>query len=134
LASARCEHSTAAVAALPADGVIFNNAMTSADAGALDRGAATLRAIDDARGAIACCLDGWARSHPGGQGALMLVIDLAANGQVQHVTVDQARSNVGDEQASTCAAGVVRALRYPTSPRGVSTTVEYPVRVRAETP
>lgn len=129
--SAHCGTSMATIAAWPADGVIFNNAMTSADAGARDRGAGVLKALDGARSALECCLDDWARQHQGAAATLMLLVELEVDGRVARASIDDARSSLSDETAGACAAAVAGSLHYPASPAGVATLVEYPLRVHA---
>ncbi|MBI4957015.1 MAG: AgmX/PglI C-terminal domain-containing protein [Myxococcales bacterium] len=110
----------------PDGGVVFNNAMTSADAGHIDRAAGVVAALVASEPAFRCCFDAWTTRHPGTEATLMLVVPLAADGSATGARVDPARSSFDDPLVAACVTETARALRFPPSPTHSTTTVEYP--------
>ncbi|MCC6524859.1 MAG: AgmX/PglI C-terminal domain-containing protein [Polyangiaceae bacterium] len=113
----------------PDGGVVFNNAMTSADAGHIDRAAGVVAALVASEREFRCCFDAWTTRHPGTVATLMLVVPLAPDGAVTGVRVDPARSTFDDALVAACVTETARSLRYPASPTQSTTTVEYPFDV-----
>ena len=111
----------------PDGGVVFNNAMTSADAGHIDRTRATLDAIAGQSRALRCCFDVWTRAHAGKTGKVLLVVTLAADGTVESTRVDKKRTDASEPVMDACLLAVVNAATYPPSPSKKRTIVEYPL-------
>jgi hypothetical protein len=114
---------------LPDGGVVFNNAMTSADAGFVDRTQGVLDALGARAARFQCCFDPWARETPGGRGELLLVVDLEPDGRVREATVQADRSTISRPDTVRCVIDVARQTSYPASPVGRPTLVEYPLLV-----
>jgi hypothetical protein len=131
-AAQQCDDPIAAIVNHPDGGVIFNNAMTSADAGSLDRGQGIIDALTARAEIFCCCFDAWLRAHPDREAKLLLQVTLDAAGQVANVGVDPSRSTITDEVAVACAITVATETRYPASPSGRETILEYPFRVVAQ--
>lgn len=127
----RCDEPLAAITNQPDGGVIFNNAMTSADAGKIDRGREVLDALSRQAISFRCCVNDWMHHHPDKQGQVMLQLELAPDGSVEHASVDDSRTTIEDDIAIACVVAVARDGSYPPSPRGVPTLVSYPIRVAA---
>jgi hypothetical protein len=132
-AARRCDAPTATITNQPDGGVIFNNALTSADAGSIDRGQGVLDALAGNATAFRCCVNAWLRDHPGREEQLMLRLELAADGSVEGASVDQARSTLDDAVTRGCVTAVARDTSYPPSPEGKETIVMYPIRVATTT-
>ena len=115
----------------PSDGVVFNNAMTSADAGYIDRAQGVIDVLLGTEHDLRCCIDSWAAEHPSVRAKLVLILTLAADGTPTHATVDEARSSSMTTAVGECLTGAAMAVTYPPSPTGVATTVEFPIRVEA---
>jgi len=114
----------------PDGGVVFNNAMTSADAGFIDRTEPSIQALAAKAAEFRCCLAKWVSTHEGEQ-RLMLRVHLAADGRVSESRVDASRSDVDDSATLRCLELAAREARFPASPAGKDTWLEYPLRVRA---
>jgi len=131
LEASRCATPSAQIRNHPDGGVVFNNAMTSVDAGSLDRSQAVLSTMAGQLTRFGCCFDSWLAAHPDAEGRLMLTLSLAIDGQVDAATVDRGRSSVDDPVTVSCVTQVAAATRFPPSPRGVPTLVDYPFVVGA---
>jgi len=131
-AARSCEAPLANITSHPDGGTIFNNALTSADAGSTDRA----RGVIDVLGAQAqqfrCCFNALVTSKPAEEAKLMLQVTLSPDGSVADAVVDPKRSNVDDALTIACVVGVARDASYPESPVGKVTLVEYPFRVVAQ--
>jgi hypothetical protein len=114
----------------PDGGVVFNNAMTSADAGFIDRTEPSIRALAAKASEFRCCLAKWVGTHEGEQ-RLMVVVQLAPDGTVSESRIDASRSDVDDPATLRCVELVAREASFPASPSGKDTWLEYPLRVRA---
>jgi hypothetical protein len=97
LAASRCDAPNAQIRNHPEGGVVFNNAMTSADA----------------------------------EVRLMLKLTLGPEGAVEAAQIDPRRTSIDHAVTSSCVAQVAAAAKYPKSPRGTPTVVEYPFVVAA---
>ena len=110
---------------------MFNNAMTSADAGSIDRGQAVIDALTAQTDAFRCCFDAWFRDHDAVEQRVMLTVELAPDGRLKSATTDPERSTLNDEVVFGCLAAVAGDATYPTSPSGQPTVVEYPLVARS---
>lgn len=126
LAASRCEQPSASILNHPDGGVIFNNAMTSADAGFIDRSKGVIDALGTRADAFRCCFDRWVDKQPAGEARVMLRLHLAPGGAVERTEIDARRSNVDDAVTLACIELVAREGSYPESPTGNPTVVEYP--------
>ncbi|MBW2457571.1 MAG: hypothetical protein JRI68_23900 [Deltaproteobacteria bacterium] len=131
-AARQCDDPIGAILNLPDGGVIFNNAMTSADAGSLDRGQGIIDALVARAPQFRCCLDPWLRARPDQEAKLLLRVSLDPSGRVTEVGLDSSRSTVDDELAVTCARLVAEETSYPASPSKRATIVELPLRLVAQ--
>jgi len=125
---ASCRAPKVAVEGPPVDGVVFNNAMTSADAGYVDRTAQVLAALSKESPRIGCCLEPSTGGDVPATGALLIVIELAPSGSVVRAFVDEPRSSVLAAGIPECIAAIVREIRFPRSPADRTTLVEYPLK------
>jgi hypothetical protein len=126
----RCDSPRARIVNAPPDaGVVFNNAMTAADAGHIDRTRGVIDTLAAAATAFRCCFDAWDAGTSGAEGWLMLRVVLDPDGAVREATTDPRRSTIDAIQVAQCVADVARGLDYPPSPTGKQTTVEYPFRI-----
>jgi hypothetical protein len=129
-AAKTCSSPAAIWANQPDGGVVFVNAWHRRDAGNIDR----LQGVVDALGTEAdkfrCCFGGWVTDGPSGDGKLLLELEIDADGQVTAAAIDSARTDVDNVITRACVISVARAVRYPESPSGVATQVEYPFVMR----
>ena len=126
-----CKDPQVAILNHPDGGIVFNNAMTSADAGFIDRSQALLDVLGQQAHAFRCCFDPWVRAHVDEVGTMLLRLTLAPDGGVVKADIDPERSDFEDEPTRACLLGVARSATYPPSPTARETTLEYPLRVGA---
>jgi len=115
-------------------GVVFNNAMTSADAGSLDRAQGILEALAQQNARLQCCFEPWAQTHGGQQAEVLVVFDLDPAGAAQSARFDPDRTTGQPDSALSCVNDVVQHTSFPASPAGRPTTVEYPLRLVVAAP
>ena len=131
VAAARgCEAPSSVIVNRPDGGVVFNNAMTSADAGSIDRGQAVIDALVSQTDAFRCCFDA-GLGDGSNEARVLLTLQLAPDGAVTAVTTDPARSTLKDDVALACLTTVAGEIAYPPSPSDQPTVVEYPLVARA---
>ena len=131
--AAECASPRSVIANEPAGGVVFNNAMTSADAGFIDRTQGVLDAIRGRSHALRCCLDrAFDGDADGGSAELraLLVITLSPDGASAEARIDEARSDLKDQVARACLVVAAQETPYPASPTNKTTIVEYPLVAR----
>ena len=126
-----CQTPAALITNRPESGVVFNNAMTSADAGSIDRGQAVIDALGSQTEAFRCCFDAWFANHRDDEQRVMLLVELAPDGSVKTARADPKRSTIDDDVVLACLAAVAGDVSYPTSPSDQPTVVEYPLVARA---
>jgi hypothetical protein len=129
-----CSEPTAVLLNHPDGGTVFNNAMTSADAGFIDRTRGVLDAIASKKQSIRCCFDPWLRGAPAARGRVLVRLTLAPEGAVTGAEIDSARTDIDNGTTHACLVAVLRGIDYPASPTGKPTTVEYPFVVGASAP
>jgi hypothetical protein len=112
------------------DGAVFDNAMTEAESKRKDRTRGVLAALRSQERALRCCFDPWVDGAGAPEGRALLRFTLEADGTVREAGFERARSDIQSPGVAACVAGVVRATRFPVSPSGRDTTIEYPLRVR----
>ena len=110
-------------------GVVFNNAMTSADAGSLDRAQGILDALAQQSVRLQCCFEPWGQANAGQQAEALVVFDLDPAGVAQSARFEADRTTGPLDFALPCVSDVVRHTAFPASPAGRQTTVEYPLRL-----
>jgi hypothetical protein len=115
----------------PDGGVFLNNAMTAKDAGSSDRGASMTDIVRSHRDGFRCCFDLWAKTHPGAQGGMKMVIELEPDGAVTKVSFDDAPNRVGAPEIESCMIDLAKGLAYPKSPSGKKTKFTYPFDFKA---
>jgi hypothetical protein len=115
----------------PSNGVALNNAMTAKDAGASDRLESLTDLIKSKRDGFRCCFDVYARSHPGAQGAVKMVVELKSDGAVKEVSVTDTPNRVNAPEVESCMADLAKGLTYPRSPSGKETKFTYPFDFKA---
>lgn len=128
----QCAAPRVSIVNVPDGGVVFNNAMTSADAGFIDRTQGVIDVLVGLSREVRCCLGPWAEQHHAGRGTLMLLLELDPGGSATKVDVDAERSTITEALAIRCVLDAVRRGRYPQSPTGSPTRVEYPIEVAGE--
>jgi hypothetical protein len=121
-----CSEPLITIVNTPDGGVVFNNAMTSADAGFIDRTGGIIDALVEQSDRIRCCLTPWAAQQSNAEGTLMLLLELDAAGQVLRADTDVERSTITDGLAVRCVLDAARQVRFPESPTGSPTKVEFP--------
>lgn len=130
----QCSSPRVSILNIPDGGVVFNNAMTSADAGFIDRTQGIIDVLVGLSSEVRCCLEPWAEQHPTGEGSLVLILDLDPAGNVERVDIDAQRSNITEISSIRCVLDVARRGHYPESPTGSPTKVEYPLEVAVDPP
>ncbi len=128
-AAQQCEQPVTRITNHPDGGVIFNNALTSKDAGSIDRGQAILDELAKRAVRFRCCFDSWLRTHPDKEERVMLQLTLDADGTVTGATIDDKRSSFADEVSLGCVLAVAKGGQFAASPAGKATTIEYPLVV-----
>jgi TonB family protein len=111
---------SAASAAAPAA------AASSASAGP-DRTLDDIRAVvTHHRDAFRACYDESLKSHPGIKGTFTLRFVVNPDGSVKSAEADPKRSDIHTPDLEVCAARAVKKLKFPSSRKGVESTVNYP--------
>ncbi len=114
---------------LPEDqGGIFDNALTTAESGHRDRTRPILDAIRNQKAAFRCCFAPWAASAPIAEARVLLRIELDAAGHVSAVGSEPQRTTVQHPTTLACLEKAIERVRFPPSPGGRVTVVEYPLR------
>ena len=114
---------------LPDGGIVFNNAMTSADAGYLDRTQGVIDVLSAQAARFRCCFDPWSRETPNGRGQVLLVLELEPDGRLRQAHVEAERSTISRPDAWRCVLDVAQRTPFPASPAGKPTLVEFPLQV-----
>jgi hypothetical protein len=112
----------------PSNGVVMNNAMTAADAGAGDRLQPMTELVKSKNDAFRCCFDLWAKNHKdqaGREVPIKLVINLKPDGTLVSSSIDADASQLEDAEVNACMVDLTKALTYPRSPRGMDTKFTY---------
>jgi hypothetical protein len=107
----------------PDAGVVLNNAMTAADAGASDRFRPVADLIRSRREGFRCCFDLWSRKNPGLAGHAVLVINLKGDGTLENASLDDPAP---PPEVGGCILDLAKSLTYPKSPSGKVTKFTYP--------
>ncbi|MBM4356579.1 MAG: hypothetical protein FJ096_00555 [Deltaproteobacteria bacterium] len=129
-ASAECSAPRAALRLPSHDGTIFDNAMTEAESSRRDRARGVLAALRGVEHAMRCCFEPWVEASSDAESRALLRLALASDGQVRAVDFDASRGDLRDPAVISCLDGVLRTARFPRSPSGRETIVEYPIRAR----
>ncbi len=124
IAAAACQAPQSEVSKPPADATVFNNAMTSVDAGFIDRTQGVLDVITSQSKALACCFD---HAAAGEQLGVMLELTLAADGTPE-AAINAKLSAPLERLVHDCIVVVLQQASYPASPSGKETRVEYLLR------
>lgn len=119
-----CAAPRSQISSFPDGGVIFNNAMTSADAGFIDRTAGVLEALMAERNGFACCLDHAGRDEV----ATALVVTIQPSGAIEEAHL--ADPNSVAEEAAACLVEVATRVVFPASPTDKPTVVKLPLRAK----
>lgn len=106
----------------PDGGVVMNNAMTAADAGASDRLQPMIDLMKAKRDAFRCCFDLWGQKNRGAEGSITFVINLKPDGALKEAHVDQERSKIRAPEVDSCMVDLAKTLTYPKSPSGKETS------------
>jgi hypothetical protein len=128
---ADCKAKLSEITNEPPSGVVTNNAMTSADAGASDRMEPLIDLVKSKRDAFRCCFDLWAKKNPGAHGRVQMIFQLKPDGTLIKAEVDDASSGIHSPEVSTCMADLARSISYPKSPSGKETKFTYPFDFKA---
>ena len=115
----------------PDKGVVMNNALTAADAGASDRLRPVIEVVMSKRDAFRCCFDLWAKAHPGESGRVTIRFELAPDGKLEKAEVKQDETSVHAAELDACMIDLAKSLAYPRSPSGKRTEVSYPFEFKA---
>ncbi len=130
VAAAKCDSPRSTIDEPPQQGVVFNNAMTSVDAGFIDRTQGILDAIHSRALPLRCCFDAG-----GSHGELVAMVDMTLTpaGPASRVALSP-QSSAMAEVVRACVIGVLRATSYPPSPTHKETIVRYRLKVRQQGP
>ncbi len=91
------------------------------------RGPADLRAMVTAhRNEARACYDKGLADHPGMDGDLVIEWLIDPKGNVSHVTLDAARSQITDAGVTACISAIIAKLQFAPSPGGYETRASYP--------
>lgn len=116
---------------LPDDrGPVFDNAMTTPEAGHGDRTRPVLAALREQLPAFRCCFEPWAETSPQEEARVILRIALDADGRVTSADTDARRTTIDVRATLTCLGEAARRGTFPSSPSKRATLVEYPLRAR----
>jgi hypothetical protein len=114
---------------LPDDaGALFDNAMSTAEAGRGDRARGILDALRGGLPAFRCCFEPWAATSPANEARALLRLTLEADGHAAACEVAQGRSTLTEPTTIACLNAAAMRLSYPASPTKRPTIVEYPLR------
>jgi len=113
----------------PVGSIVFNNAMTAADAGYLDRTAGVVATMAEHHAQLGCCLESWSRGRTAGGAELVVSLTIEPDGAVREASIPVGRGSVVDAATAECLLGVVRSVRFPRSPAGRITVADYPLRL-----
>lgn len=133
-AARQCATPKSTITSFPAEGKVFNNALTRKDAGNVDRMQGILDAVFAASKELACCLDaGWTEGETSSV-VVMTTWTVSAEGQTSSFAIDHERSDLDHPVMARCLANAVNDLEFPESPSGKTTSVELPLRAERPEP
>jgi hypothetical protein len=72
------------------------------------------------------CYEKALKQTPGLKGDLVIHFTLKPSGEVKQAELNEERSTIRQAMVSTCVIGVIRAIAFPKSSKGLETTVNYP--------
>ncbi len=78
------------------------------------------------RDAARACYDEGLKAHPGLDGDLTVKFVIDPKGAVSEVTIDAAKTRILDDGVQKCVMNVIKAMKFPESPRGFETRASYP--------
>lgn len=91
------------------------------------------RTLDDIRAVVThhrdtfrACYDESLKSHPGIKGTFTLKFVVNPDGSVKSAEADSKRSDIHAPDLEVCAARAVKKIKFPTSRKGMESTVNYP--------
>lgn len=105
----------------PAGGVVMNNAMEAADAGASDRLQPILEVVKEKRDSFRCCFDLYARKNPGAKGRLAFQLKLNPEGKLIEGKIKQDESDITAPEVESCMVELSQSITWPKSPSGKDT-------------
>jgi TonB family protein len=80
----------------------------------------------DNRDKVRACYDAALAQNPGIAGDLVIDFTIDPRGEVKQAEVNWSQSEIHIPELDTCAADVVRSLKFPASSRGLESKVSYP--------
>jgi hypothetical protein len=72
------------------------------------------------------CYEKALKQTPGLKGDVVIHFTLKPSGEVKQAELNEERSTIRQAMVSTCVIGVIRAIAFPKSSKGLETTVNYP--------
>jgi TonB family protein len=72
------------------------------------------------------CYEAAAKKHPGLQGNLVIHFEIDPEGKVTSAKLNEQRSKIKEPELVECAVKVIKGLKFPASPKGMITEVNYP--------
>lgn len=72
------------------------------------------------------CYEKALKQIPGLKGDVVIHFTLKPSGEVKQAELNEERSTIREASVSTCVIGVIRAIPFPKSSKGLETTVNYP--------
>jgi outer membrane biosynthesis protein TonB len=111
----------------PSSAKPWNNAQSDGVAPAVDRSIADYQAIvQNNRDKFRTCYEASLAAHPGIQGRITLKFILNPDGSLKEANIDKAASDILNDDIERCMAGVLKSLSFPSSKRGMESTIRYP--------
>ncbi|HKQ69168.1 MAG TPA: AgmX/PglI C-terminal domain-containing protein [Polyangiaceae bacterium] len=103
------------------------SASAKSENGGPDRKMEDIRAVVAGnREAFRACYDRALKAHPGIKGTFVLSFVVNPDGSIKSAEADQRKSEIHAADLETCAASVVKALKFPPSRKGLESQVSYP--------
>lgn len=84
------------------------------------------RVISENRDKVRACYEAALKQNPGIQGDLVVDFVIDPEGRVKSAEVNWSESELHIPELDTCAADVVKTLKFPASSRGLESKVSYP--------
>jgi hypothetical protein len=72
------------------------------------------------------CYEKALKQIPGLKGDVVIHFTLKPNGEVKQAELNEQRSTIREASVSICVIGVIRAIPFPKSSKGLETAVNYP--------
>ncbi|MBX3183697.1 MAG: AgmX/PglI C-terminal domain-containing protein [Polyangiaceae bacterium] len=78
------------------------------------------------RGCVRRCYESLRAKQPDLAGDLTMTLEITPTGEVKEAKLNAERSNLTNAELVSCAAGVLKQLKFPDHPKGFESTLNYP--------